>query len=91
MRADGVKLAARMLPHSPPLIPMKAQKPKSRCQSLLFRRQSQPNPFANYFRLFVLLGKLRPQVIQDRFRGQFAVFAVFYKFLLFRLRWLFRF
>jgi len=63
VRAQRVKLSARMLPDSAPVIPMKAQTPERGSQSLLFGGQGQPNPFADNFRPFVLLRKLRPQVV----------------------------
>jgi hypothetical protein len=48
MTAKRVKLAARVLPDTTPLVPMKAQSPKQiRQTGFLSGRDIQPNPFAD--------------------------------------------
>ena len=74
MTAQRVKAAARMLPDTAPTIPMEAQCPKQRGQiRLSARRYVQPNPVADDLGNLVLPRQSCPQVIQDCFRGQFAI------------------
>ena len=66
--------AARMLPKTATLIPVKAKTPKGIGGGrVLTGREVEPYPTANDFRQFVLLGQLGLQQAQDRLRGQFAV------------------
>ena len=77
MTAERVKPAARMLPDTAPLIPMETQSPKRLCQHRLpCWRNIEPNPFADDLGQFVLARQLRPQAIQDLFRGQPAIGAM---------------
>jgi hypothetical protein len=71
MTAERVKLAARMLPDSTPLIPVKAQRPKHLCQHRFPRwRHVEPNPLADDLGNLVLPRQLCPQEIQDCIGGQ---------------------
>ena len=77
MTAQRVKPAAGMLPDTAPLVPMKAQSPKRLCQHrLVCWRNVEPNPFADDLGQFILAWQLRPQAIQDLFRGQPAIGAM---------------
>ena len=78
MSAQRVELAAWMLPDTAPLIPVKAQRPKHLGQHRLpCWGNIEPNPLADDFRQFVLLGQLCPQEIQDRLGGQPTIDLVF--------------
>lgn len=80
MTAERVEQTARMLPDTTPLVPMKAQSPEQVCQSRLTRwRNIEPNLFADDFGQFVMPRQQRPQTVQDRFRGQASIRAMFYK------------
>ena len=87
MTAGRVEPAARVLPDSAAVIPMKAENPKDFRQSGFARRgYVQPNPFANDLGQFVKLGQFCPQVIQDGLGVQTAIFAMCQKRLPCRLR-----
>ena len=78
MTAERVELAARVLPNTAPLIPVKAQRPKHLRQHWFpCWGNIEPNPFADDFGQFVLLGQLCPQEIQDCFRGQSPIQLMF--------------
>ena len=70
MSSERVKLPARMLPNSAPLVPMKPQTPQDPRQVRLpFGRDSEPNPLPHDLGQLVLLRQLRPQVVQNLFGG----------------------
>jgi len=69
---------ARVLPHATALIPMEAQTVKRvRGSAVAGLGKLKPYPFADNLGQFVLLRQLRPQVIQNLLRRQFAVGVVF--------------
>src|ERR1035438_4747143 len=73
VRGVGRTRSARVLPDAPALIPMKAQTPKGICGGAVAGGgKLQPNPPANNLRQFVLLRQLRPQIVQNLLRRQFA-------------------
>jgi len=85
MRAQRVKLAARVLPDVAAVVPMEAQSPKCPAQ----RRRGcrlKPNPFADDLGHTVLLREAGAQVIQNCLGGQFAVGTTADKFAVHFLR-----
>lgn len=77
---DGVRRAraARVLPETAALIPVKAQPPKRvRRRAVTGLRKIKPDPFPDNFGQFVLLRQLRPQKGQDCLRGKLPVRVVF--------------
>jgi len=73
---DGVRRAraARVLPETAALIPMKAQTPEGIGDSAMGAGgKLQPNPPAHNLGQFVLLGQLGLEQSQNRQCGQFAV------------------
>ncbi len=77
---DGVRStrAARVLPETAALIPMKTQTPKRvRRRAVTGLRKIKPDPFPDNLGQFVLLWQLRPQKGQDFLRGKLPVRVVF--------------
>ena len=69
--------AARVLPETAPLVPVKPQTPEGICGGTVAAGgKIQPNPPAHNFRQFKLLGQLGFQQAQDSLCGQFAVGVV---------------
>ena len=73
---DGVRSAraARVLPETAALIPVKAQTPKRvRRRAVTGLRKIKPDPFSDNLGQFVLLRQLSFEQSQNRQCGQFAV------------------
>ncbi len=68
---------ARVLPETTALIPMKAKTPKDiGSGTVRMAGKIEPNPAANDFRQFILVGQLGFQEAQNGLCGQFPVAGV---------------